>query len=228
VLARQSDEVQDFLLSTSVLERMSGPLCEAVTNSGGGEATLRRLEAANLFIVPLDNTHTWFRYHHLFAELLRRELRARRPGMEPSLNERAARWLAAESLVDEAVPHAVAAGAWDLVIEIGTVHGLRLFVEGRSSTFRRLYGAPDEELRKRPEAALGFAWLAVLSGDLRQARRWLDLAEDAYRCDPENATRPTAGCGTCRQPSRSQAASSSRWCTRRPGTPPSPASPPAR
>ena len=174
VIARQPVDVQDFLLATSLLERMCGPLCDAVTGRSDGQAMLRAIENANLFLVALDNTRTWFRYHHLFAELLRRELRARDTAAETELRERAARWLAGQGLVDEAVPQAVAAGAWDLAMELGIAHGLEMVVEGKSTTFRQLYGSAGEPRGTSPEARLGSAWLAALSGDLAGARGWLD------------------------------------------------------
>jgi LuxR family maltose regulon positive regulatory protein len=179
VIARQSVEVQDFLLMTSLLERMCGPLCDAVTGRSDGQAMLRAVENANLFLVALDNTRTWFRYHHLFAELLRRELRARDTAVETELRERAARWLAGEGLIDEAVPQAVAAEAWDLAMELGIAHGLEMVVEGKSTTFRQLYGSAGEPRGTSPEARLGSAWLAALSGDLDGAGEWLGAFDAA-------------------------------------------------
>jgi LuxR family transcriptional regulator, maltose regulon positive regulatory protein len=180
VLARQPEDVHDFLLATSVLERMSGPLCDAVTGGSGGQAMLRVLETANLFIVPLDNTRTWFRYHHLFAELLRRELRIRHDGAAADLHRRAARWLAAEGLVVEAIPHAVTADDWDLAFELASRHGFTLIVEGQAATLDHLSRClPEGELRARPEAAMGFAWQALMSGDLDGLRGWLETAQAA-------------------------------------------------
>jgi LuxR family transcriptional regulator, maltose regulon positive regulatory protein len=179
VIARQPVDVQDFLLTTSLLERMCGPLCDAVTGGSDGQAMLRAVENANLFLVALDNTRTWFRYHHLFAELLRRELRARGTAVETELRERAARWLAGQGLIDEAVPQAVAAGAWDLAMELGITHGLEMVVEGKSTTFRQLYGSSGEPRGTSPEARLGSAWLAALGGDLDGAREWLDAFDAA-------------------------------------------------
>jgi LuxR family maltose regulon positive regulatory protein len=176
VLARQRDTVLDFLLATCVLERMCGPLCDAMTGRLDGQAMLETLEASNLFIVPLDTTRTWFRYHHLFADLLRRELRLRRADTERQLHAAAARWLSAAGSATEAVPHAVASGDWDLVIHLGTEHGLDLVVRGETGALHELYGSAGEELRDRPEAALGFAWVCMLAADLEGARRWLDRA----------------------------------------------------
>jgi LuxR family transcriptional regulator, maltose regulon positive regulatory protein len=185
VLARQPDAVQEFLLATSVLTRLSAPLCDAVTGGTGGAAMLRTLETQNLFLVALDNTRTWFRYHHMFADLLRGEMRARVPGIEHDLHQRAARWLSAEGLVVEAVPHAVAARDWELVIELGTTHGLALIDQGQIATFAGLFSAlPDGELRARPEVSLGFAWLALMSSDLARVQGWLELADAALEETP--------------------------------------------
>jgi LuxR family transcriptional regulator, maltose regulon positive regulatory protein len=179
VLARQPVDIQDFLLATSVLERMCGPLCDAVTGRFDGQANLRAVENANLFLVPLDNSRTWFRYHHLFSELLRRELNVRGTIVEAELRERAARWLASEGLIEEAVPQAVAAEAWDLAFDLGTRHGVEMVVQGHSVAFRQLYGSSYGTFEGRLEATLGKAWMAALAGDLYGAQRWLDTSDAA-------------------------------------------------
>ena len=110
VLARQPEGVRDFLLETSVLERLSGPLCDAVTGRDGGTATLVELDRANLFLVPLDDRRQWYRYHHLFADVLRAHLRELRPGREPELHLRASGWFESEGDTSAAVRHALAGG----------------------------------------------------------------------------------------------------------------------
>jgi LuxR family maltose regulon positive regulatory protein len=180
VLSHQPDEVTEFLLATSVLARMSGPLCEAVAGRPGGQAMLTALERANLFLVPLDHTRTWFRYHHLFAELLRRELRARDPAREAELHRRAARWFSGEGSAVEAIPHAVAATDWGLACELAIGHGLTLLVEGQAATLRDLFHRlPEPELRARPDALVGFAWMALVTADLEQLQARLEVAEAA-------------------------------------------------
>jgi LuxR family maltose regulon positive regulatory protein len=110
VLSRQPPEIQNFLLETAVLDRLCGPLCDAVTGTEGGTATLAALDRANLFLVPLDEQPTWYRYHALFGEFLRERLRQSAPARLPELHGRAARWLAQAGFGSEARPHAEAAG----------------------------------------------------------------------------------------------------------------------
>ncbi len=92
VLARQDAPVQQFLLHTSILERLSGPLCDAVTEQEGSQAMLEALEHANLFVIPLDDERGWYRYHHLFAEVLRSHLQQAEPTLPPVLHRRASAW----------------------------------------------------------------------------------------------------------------------------------------
>ncbi len=113
VFERQPVEVQDFLLRTSILDRLSGSLCDAVANRSGSAALLERLEHANLFIIPLDQSRTWYRYHHLFAELLRQRLHATAALSENELHRLASGWYAAEGFLPEAIHHALAASDWE-------------------------------------------------------------------------------------------------------------------
>ena len=92
VLQRQPDDVRSFLLQTSILGRLSGPLCDAVTGQDGGKATLEALDRRNLFLIPLDDRRRWYRYHHLFADVLRARLLDERPELVPELHRRAAEW----------------------------------------------------------------------------------------------------------------------------------------
>ena len=110
VLQRQSEQVRAFLLETSVLERLSGELCDAVTGRPGSQALLEQVEQAGLFLVPLDEVRGWWRYHHLFADLLRARLQQQQPGQAARLHHNAAAWYAEHGLADNAIGHAVAAG----------------------------------------------------------------------------------------------------------------------
>ena len=103
-----------FLLETSVLERLSGQLCDAVTGRTGSQALLEQVERAGLFLVPLDEVRGWWRYHHLFADLLRARLQAEQPGRVAQLHRNAAAWYEEHGLADDAIRHAVAAGETDL------------------------------------------------------------------------------------------------------------------
>ena len=113
VLARQPPQVRDFLLRTAVLDRLHGPLCDAVTGGTDGTRTLEDLERGNLFVVPLDTERSWYRYHHLFADVLHARLLAEHPEQVPDLHERASVWFAARGIVADAVRHALAAEDFD-------------------------------------------------------------------------------------------------------------------
>ncbi len=108
VLARQPDHVRQFLLQTSVLDRLSGPLCDAVTGQDGGHAMLAALDRGNLFLVPLDHRRRWYRYHHLFADVLRAHLRDEQPGAVAGLHRRASGWFERNGEPAEAIRHALA------------------------------------------------------------------------------------------------------------------------
>ena len=110
VLARQSGRVQAFLLRTSILGRLSGPLCDAVTGQGGGKAMLEALDRGNLFLVPLDDRRRWYRYHHLFADVLQARLLDEQPGQVPELHRRASAWYEQNGERSLAIRHALAAG----------------------------------------------------------------------------------------------------------------------
>ena len=113
VLARQPDEIRDFLLRTAVLDQLTGPLCDAVTGRVGGARTLEDLERGNLFLVPLDIQRSWYRYHHMFADVLRARLLAEHPDQVPDLHRRASAWYSSHDLVSDAVRHALAAEDFD-------------------------------------------------------------------------------------------------------------------
>ena len=110
VLEQQGEQVRAFLLETSVLERLSGALCDAVTDRTGSQALLDRVERAGLFLIPLDEVRGWWRYHHLFADLLRARLREEQPGRAAQLHRNAAAWCEEHGLADDAMRHAMAAG----------------------------------------------------------------------------------------------------------------------
>jgi LuxR family maltose regulon positive regulatory protein len=110
VLRRQPDQVRSFLLRTSILDRLSGPLCDAVTGHAGGRATLEGLDRANLFVIPLDDSRRWYRYHHLFADVLRAHLVEEQPDQMADLHRRASEWFEQNGEPSEAIRHAVAAG----------------------------------------------------------------------------------------------------------------------
>jgi len=107
VLQRQPDDVRSFLLLTSILDRLSGPLCDAVTGQGGGKAMLEAIDRGNLFLVPLDDRRKWYRYHHLFADVLRARVMDDQPDLVHELHTRASEWYERNGDRSEAIRHAL-------------------------------------------------------------------------------------------------------------------------
>ena len=130
VLSRQPEATRTFLLRTSILNRLSGPLCDSVTSSSDGRLQLEHLERNNLFLIPLDDQGYWFRYHHLFGDMLKHQLMQATPDLVSELHQRASRWFAAEGLIDEAVSHALAAKDFEMAASILENSGSRYFLEG--------------------------------------------------------------------------------------------------
>lgn len=178
VLERQPDDVKAMLLRTSILERVSGPLADALTGQLGGEATLQRLEAAGAFVTALGADRTWFRYHHLFADLLRLELRRSAPAEVDELHGRAARWFAEHGHVVEAIHHNQAAGQWPAAVALLVDHYFSLALDGRQATAHALLASfPLDELTAEPELALILAADELAQGSLEGAAAQISLAE---------------------------------------------------
>jgi LuxR family transcriptional regulator, maltose regulon positive regulatory protein len=195
VLERQSEPVRTFLLETSVLERLSGDLCDAVTGRTGSQALLEQIEAAGLFLVPLDEVRGWWRYHHLFADLLRARLQAEQPGQVAQLHRNAATWSAEHGLVDDAIRHAIGAGEMTWAAQLiernfDAVHSQR----GEAVTVQRwLSGLPAELIQSRPRLLLAQAVPKATSGRLTAAEQLVDAAEAAYPDGVEEPFEPTIG-----------------------------------
>ena len=168
-----------FLTRTAVLERMCGPLCDAVLETTESSEVLAWLEEANLLLVPLDRRRRWYRYHHLFQELLRTELDRREPHLVAALHARAASWCAANGLPETAIDHAQAAGDADRVAQLVWRLALPAYGAGRVDTTRRWFGWFEDEglLGRHPEVAVLGAWLQALVGEPVAAERWADAAE---------------------------------------------------
>ncbi len=192
VLERQRDLVRDFLLETSILERLTGPLCDAVTGRSDGQRMLEDLERANLFLVALDEERRWYRYHRLFLELLRLRLHERSAERVPELHRRAATWCDVHGLVDDAVRHALAAGDARWAAQIVEHHVDEVLARGEGVTLRRWLAAlPGEVVRTRPGLCLVQAIAAFNAGRLAPADAWLDDAERALAAQ-EAAADPVA------------------------------------
>jgi LuxR family transcriptional regulator, maltose regulon positive regulatory protein len=177
VLERQPEPVRRFLLRTSILERLSGPLCDAVLEADGSAALLDQLERENLFLVPLDDHRQWYRYHHLFAQLLRLELTNREPALLPVLHRRATAWYRQAGNLDEAIGHASAAGEFTEAAALITQHWLTYWRRGQRATVARwLDGLPEEAIVADPPVAYVAAWIRGYSGaSKQQTEDWLAI-----------------------------------------------------
>jgi LuxR family maltose regulon positive regulatory protein len=182
VLAGQPDDVREFLLRTSILERLCGTLCDAVTESSDSQAVLDEIEHSNLFLVPLDTTRKWYRYHHLFRELLHHELQRTEPGSVVGLHDRAHRWHAAHGTVGEAITHAIAASNVDAARRLIAASWNEFFNQGRLQTVSTWLGAmPPEVVEGDPRLCAAGAWLALDRGRIDEAAQWIGSAELAVR-----------------------------------------------
>ncbi len=178
VLQRQPDPVRNFLLQTSILDRFSGALCDAVTGNQQSSVMLENLERSNLFIVPQDDTRQWFRYHRLFADVLRAHVDAEQPEQVPILHRRASEWYASSGLCADAVHHALAAKDFELAAA---------FVERAWPAMDRSFevatwlgwarALPDQLIRAMPVLSVDYAWALLEQGELESADSHLRNAE---------------------------------------------------
>ncbi len=192
VLERRTEPVRAFLLETSVLERLSGPLCDAVTGRTDSEAMLEQVERANLFLVPLDEVRGWWRYHQLFADLLRARLQQQRSDRVAALHRNAAGWYERNGLADDAIRHALAAGddAWAARVIERHVDALLLRSE-RGMLKRWVAALPAELVGSRPRLLLAQADLALSGGRVEAVERTLDAAERAFADGPDEPYEPS-------------------------------------
>ena len=196
VLERQSEQVRAFLLETSVLERLSGALCDAVTGRTGSQALLEQVERAGLFLVPLDEVRGWWRYHHLFADLLRARLQAEQPGRVAQLHRNAAAWYEEHGLADDAIRHAVATGEMTWAARLIERHFDALYsLRGEAATIQRWLSALPDETGSGPVP--GCCWrrrlLAAASGRVEAVEPLLDAAEHVSAGAAEEPFEPTVG-----------------------------------
>ncbi|MFN2118657.1 MAG: LuxR C-terminal-related transcriptional regulator [Candidatus Promineifilaceae bacterium] len=207
VFQQQSPEVQDFLLKTAVLEQFTAPLCNALIAVGetpgdgseqlnhglahqststtpNSQAILERLEQANLFIIPLDDARQWFRYHHLFADLLRQRLRLA-AGDTTALHLQAAAWYDENGLPGKAINHYLEAEAWEQAAALVESHSNELQKRGENTTFLHWMRAlPDRVIEAHRGLCLEYAWALALSGEPDKSEHFLQLAEEAFRASP--------------------------------------------
>jgi len=194
VLERQDEQLRGFLLETSVLDRLSSALCDAVTGRTGSQAMLEQVEGAGLFLVPLDEVRGWWRYHHLFADLLRARLQAEQPARVQALHRAAAAWCEEHDLADDAVRHALAAGDPAWAARLIERYFDAVFLPGERATVQRWQAAlPGELVRSRPRLGLAQMWMAVLSGHIEAAGIALEAAERASADSAEEPFEPSVG-----------------------------------
>jgi LuxR family transcriptional regulator, maltose regulon positive regulatory protein len=196
VLARQPEGVRAFLLQTSILDRLHGPLCDAVTGQQDGTARLEALERRNLFVVPLDDRRHWYRYHHLFAEVLHARLRAEQPDIVAMLHRRASAWYEQHGAMADAIHHALAgddATRAAVLVELAWVDIRR---SRQEATMRGwLKAIPREVIRRRPVLSVSYAHVLLAGSEvegvetlLADAERWLLASADSSVRPPGDAT----------------------------------------
>jgi LuxR family maltose regulon positive regulatory protein len=191
VLARQPEEIQRFLLKTAILERFSASLCDAVTEKPGSQAMLDTLHNANLFTIALDEHGEWYRYHHLFRDVLRQRLQQTQGDLVPTLHQRASVWFEAQRLLDEAIEHALA--AQDLRRAGNLIVGAFFSVWKRSAlgTLRHwMEGLPEAAFQQNAELALWSAALFTYTGQIHAAEARLQLAERLLGITPVEPNEP--------------------------------------
>ena len=176
VLKRQTDEMQNFLLQSSILDQLNAELCEAVTVCQDGRTKLKALQQANTFIVPLDDQGRWFRYHHLFADLLKARLQnSLSKAAIQELHQRAARWYEQDGMIAEAVDHALAAADYLSAARLVEETALPMILQAHVRTVERwLQAIPSEFVEKSPKINMAYAWMNLLRGRLPEAIPFID------------------------------------------------------
>jgi LuxR family transcriptional regulator, maltose regulon positive regulatory protein len=178
VLAGLTEEVRQFLLRTSVLRTMTGPLCDAVTGREDSAILLRELARSNLFVVSLDEQGEWYRYHHLFSELLLYELNSSRPDLVPTLRKRASVWLEGAGFFEGAIRLAILATDYERVGLLIARYWYGYVSAGQAGTVQRwLASLPEEMITHDAALALVKAWICALGGQREESARFLTLAE---------------------------------------------------
>ena len=180
VLAGQTDELREFLMTTSVLPKFNASLCDAVTGDSNSANRLREIETSNVFLVPLDNKREWYRYHHLFAELLRHELRVVQPELESDLHRRAAAWMLDEGLQSEAITHLLSAGSYSDAVDLIAESWHPIAASGGHSTVRNwLDSLPQDVIDNDARLCVARVLVAISFGQLDEVEDALDSATRA-------------------------------------------------
>ena len=178
VLQRQPEHVRRFLLQTSILDRLSGPLCDAVTHQKDGKSMLEALERGNLFIVPLDDKRLWYRYHHLFADVLHAHSKEEQPDHLPTLHRRASEWYEDNCLSADAVRHALAGKDFERAAALVELAWAAMLRSSQDETWMDWVKAlPEDLVRARPVLSVGYGWTLLTRGELEAAESHLQDAE---------------------------------------------------
>lgn len=178
VLSRQPKAAQDFLLQTSILSQLSGDLCDALTQQAGGQTTLEQLERSNLFVIALDHNRQWYRYHHLFADVLQSRLKHTQPAQVAVLHQRASDWFAQHAHPIEAIQHALAAQNFDQAASLLETHALGLLLNGNAARVRDWLAILPSHLEpQRPRLILARAWMLLGNGIVQHIEGLLHQAE---------------------------------------------------
>lgn len=179
VLDRQTPEIRDFLLKTSILKRLSGPLCDSVIETANSQAMLAALEQKNLFLIPLDEHRKWYRYHHLFAELLQIMLKQAQPDLVIGLHRRASDWYSAQGMILEALDHAFSAGDMELAARLVSANVLALVEHAElAPTLQQVENIMHDQRDAQPWLGIAYAWALAYSGQIERANIVLASVEE--------------------------------------------------
>jgi len=178
VLKIQTDDIKEFLLQTSILEQMSAPLCNAVLNRNDSQLILEALENNNMFVIPLDNERNWYRYHHLFAELLKQRLRLRYTADINALHNEACDWFEQNNMLNYAIEHALEIKNYEKCIQLLGKVAEDMWQNGMHTAILK-YGdmLPDELIKTNPEFCLYYSWILIADGKINKAEPFLVSAE---------------------------------------------------
>jgi len=179
VLSALPGDIKDFLLRTSVMEQICGPLCDHVLDRDDSQAVIEQLEKNNMFVIPLDSERNWYRYHHLFADLLRQRFRLENKEMLAEVHTRASDWFEKQEMIDLAIGHALEIRDYQRSIELLNQLIERMWENGNHSAISR-YGEllPDEMIKQYPVFCLYYAWILIAEGQTDKAEPFLISAEE--------------------------------------------------
>ncbi len=187
VLSRQPQSVQSFLLQTSMLNRLSAPLCDAVTGRSDGQIMLKQIEHGNLFLIPLDDERFWYRYHHLFGDMLRRQLQQSNPDLVTDLHRRASQWFERNGWVTEALEHALLSQDTHEAARLVQQTVEEITLAGQAYTILRWMDTLSEAVvRTHPRLCVYHAAVLMFTNQLKASETWLHAAEQAVYPDQES------------------------------------------